>query len=140
MTAREYLEQIGYLKRKIHYLELEAEEYERLSLSIPGPNYEREIVDCTRNLEAPFVKWLDKKFETIEKIKKTQTKLEEVKMVAADAISKLDNVEYRLVLTYRYFDGLTWPEICIKVNFAKQTVYRYHLIALDLLKIPGIEK
>lgn len=138
MTAREYLEQIGVIKKKIYFLELEADEYERLSLSVPGPNYDRPIVDGTRSLEAPFVKWIDKKFETLEKIEKLKKKLTVIEKVSSEAISELEDAEYRLILTYKYFDGLSWIDIAEKVHYSRQTVYRYCQIALDLIKIPNL--
>ena len=69
MKAKKYLQQIQRLSNHIERLKDEAREYERLANSVPGQTFDRERVDCTRNLEAPFVKWIYKKIEKEEPLK-----------------------------------------------------------------------
>ncbi len=63
MTNKEYLSQVYHLDLKIKQLQLRSKEFERLSNTVPGSNYDGVRVDGTRNQEAPFVKWLIKKDE-----------------------------------------------------------------------------
>ena len=130
MDAKKYLQQIQRLENHIERLKAEAREYERLAGSIPGQNFDRERVSCTRNLEAPFVKWIYRKMDKEEQIEKAKQKLFEIKSSADAYISKIDNVDYRLVLIYRYFNFYTWSEIASKMYVSMATVYRYHELAL----------
>ena len=61
MTTKEYLLQIQNLEYKISRMKLRIEEYQRLSESIPSPNYDGIRIDGTKNFDTPFVKWLTKK-------------------------------------------------------------------------------
>ena len=131
MRAKKYLQQIQKLDNHIERLKAEAREYERLANSIPGQTFDRERVDCTRNLEAPFVKWIYRKIEKEEQIAKANEKLLEIKAIAEGYIAKIDNVDYRLVLIYRYFNYYTWGEISSKLYVSNASVYRYHELALE---------
>ena len=139
MKAKKYLQQIQRLSNHIERLKDEAKEYERLANSVPGQTFDRERVDCTRNLEAPFVKWIYKKIEKEEEIAKAEKKLLEIKSVAEGYICKINDVDLRLLLIYRYFNFYSWSQIASKMYVSMSTVYRYHELALDsfdeLLKI-----
>ena len=80
MDAKEYLMQVKQLAHRIKNLQALAVEYERLASSIPGQCFDRERVDGTRNLSAPFEKWVYKKIETEEEIKATELKLLQLKV------------------------------------------------------------
>ena len=138
MKAKKYLQQIQRLDNHIERLRDEAREYERLAGSIPGQTFDRERVDCTRNLEAPFVKWIYRKIEKEEEIAKAEQKLLEIKAVAEGYICKIEDVDLRLLLIYRYFNYYSWGEIASKMYVSMSTVYRYHELALatfdELLK------
>lgn len=60
MNAREYLERIKTLETEIRYMKMRCEYYDEMSLSIPGPCLDREVLSPNKNLQAPFVKWLNK--------------------------------------------------------------------------------
>lgn len=135
MDAKEYLEQIGKLQRKINAMKLRSEEYERLSMSIPGPNYDRPIVDGTRSLEAPFVKWLMKKDEIDREIAKLEIKLKELQGEAILKIEEIENEDYKNLLVLRYISLLNWDEIASKLFVVKRTIMRWHELALSELKI-----
>mgnify|MGYP003222998769 FL=1 len=83
MDAKEYLLQIIKLEHKIYCMKLRSEEYDRMSLSIPGPSYGEKIgSNPNRNTDAPFVKWIYKKIEIDEKIKTLEEKLKNIKSQA----------------------------------------------------------
>ena len=138
MKAKKYLQQIQRLDNHIERLRDEAREYERLAGSIPGQTFDRERVDGTRNFEAPYVKWIYRKIEKDEEIAKAEQKLLEIKAVAEGYICKIEDVDLRLLLIYRYFNYYSWGEIASKMYVSMSTVYRYHELALatfdELLK------
>ena len=137
MTAKEYLSQVYKLDHKIYLMKLEVEEYHRLASSIPGQDFTREGVQTTRNLDAPFTKWIYKAIEKEEQIKK---KMEELLRVKTEVMSVIDNIEndnLRVVLKLRYIDSLSWGEIAEKIYASDKTVRRWHNQALELVVVPS---
>jgi RNA polymerase sigma factor (sigma-70 family) len=134
MTAKEYLSQVYQLEHKIKQLKLRSDEFERLSLSVPGSNYDGVRVDGTRNQEAPYVKWIVKKSEVDGKITALQKDLERLKVEILQVIEKLENEDYKNVLIMRYLDTLTWDKIADNLYCSISTVKRWHKVAIELLK------
>lgn len=134
MTSKEYLEQIRKLEHEIRCMKMRSEYYDEMSLSVPGPCLNREGSSGTRNLEAPFVKWLNKKFEIDAEIEKKETELKNLKAEALLKIEAMDNEDYKCILIERYFNHLNWDEIAAKVFVSRSTVKRWHECALALMK------
>ena len=134
MTAKEYLEQIGHLEHKINCMKDRAEYYDRMSLSIPGPCYDKIGSNPNRNLEAPFMKWLIKLDEIKREIAKKEEELKILKAEALMKIESLDNEDYKNVLIYRYFDHKKWSDIAAKMYASEKTVRRWHENALQAIK------
>ncbi len=137
MTAKEYLSQVYQFEKKIKQLKLRSNEFERLSLSVPGSNYDGVRVDGTRNLDAPFVKWLMKKDEVDRSIDSLQKKVARLKHEILKVIDTLENEDYKNILIMRYLDTLTWEEIATKLYVARRTVLRWHDKAIELINIPS---
>jgi len=135
MTSKEYLEQIGKLEYVIKCMKMRSEYYDKMSLSIPGPCLNREGSNGTRNLEAPFVKWLNKKFDIDAEIENKEEELNNLKAEALLKIEALNNEDYKCILIYRYFNHLNWDEIGSKVYVSRSTVKRWHSKALSLITI-----
>lgn len=65
-----------------------------------------------------------------------QAKLEELaaeQLAIEEAIGSLDQV-HRLLLRYRYIDGLKWEEVCVKMGYSWTQTHEHHAQALKLLK------
>jgi DNA-directed RNA polymerase specialized sigma subunit len=139
MTKIEYLSQVYKLQLKIDKKKIRAEEYERLSMSIPGPNYDQPVVDKTRSLEAPFVKWIGKLIDIQKEIEELEKKLDVLKAEVIGVIETLENEDYKNVLALRYISGFTWTDICEKLYISRATVHRWHDKAVEILVIPKIE-
>lgn len=136
MTSKEYLEQIGKLEHKIKCMKDRAEYYDQMSLSIPGPCYDKIGTNGTRNLDAPFVKWLIKLDEIKREIEKKEEQLTELKAEITLQIESFENEEYKNVLLLRYFKHLGWNEIARQSYCSIASVYRYHEAALGLIRVP----
>lgn len=134
MTAKEYLMQVQKLEYKISRMKLRSEEYERLSHSIPGPNYDREFVSGRRNLDAPFVKWILKKADIDREIESLEEKLVNLKAEVMLAIERLDSEDYKNVLVMHYINGLPFVEIAEKLYLSESTVFRWHRSGLESLE------
>lgn len=136
MTTKEYLSQIQKLEYKISRMKLRAEEYERLSASIPGPNYDGIRVDGTRSHDAPFVKWIMKKLDLEQEIKVLEEKLDNLKAETMACIEALDNEDYKNVLVMHYLKGMPWEVIADRLYVCRATVFNWNNKALELMKIP----
>lgn len=125
MDAKEYLMQIKNLEHKIYCMKLRSEEYDRMSLSIPGPSYGEKIgSNPNRNTDAPFVKWIYKKIEIDEKIKTLEEKLKNIKSQALLIIEELENEDFKTILVKRYIEGENWDVIASAIFVSKRTAIR----------------
>ena len=137
MTPKEYLSQVKRLEYKIRRMKERAEEYERMSLSLPGQNYDGVRVDGTRNTDAPFVKWLMKKCDLDREIEALEQKLLNLKAEIMLCIETLENEDYKNVLVLHYINGMAWDGIASKLYVGRRTVYRWHEQGLKELVIPS---
>ena len=110
------------------------EYYDQMSYTLGGSDYSRERVDCTRDLRAPFEKWIYKKIDAEEKLKEMESaltiKLEEL----ASKIDQVESVDYKKILTYRYVLDTDWYDMPGVLNYSSSTIYRFHRLALLELK------
>ena len=108
--------------------------YEQMSHTLGGSDYSHERVDCTRNLEAPYVRWIFKRIEAEEKLKEMESALVVKVDELATLIDQLDNVDYKKILTYRYVLDTDWYDMPSVLNYSSSTIYRFHRLALVELK------
>ena len=135
MTAKEFLSRAYRLEQKIKVLTQELSELRELSMSISSPGFE-EHYSATRNTDAPFVHALEKIDEREKEIADKVVALLEIKKEISDVISRVANVDQRLVLHYRYVENRSWYKIGIEMNVDESTVRRWHNKALAQIKIP----
>lgn len=55
-------------------------------------------------------------------------------MEIENALDRMEDVTSRMILRYRYIDGLTWVRIAIKMHYSEQRIYQLHRIALSQAK------
>lgn len=137
MTSKEYLSQIYNLDHKIYLMRLEAEEYRRLSYSLPGQDFTKPFVKSSNpNTEAPFMKWLVKALDKEKEIEQEIERLNNLKIEVIDVIDKLENLEYRMLLKLRYLQALSFGEISKKMYASPSSIKRWHNEALELIVVP----
>lgn len=137
MTSKEYLSQVYILEQKIKRKQMHVKEYESLAASAPSAKLDSIRVDGTRNLDAPFVKWVEKIIDIEKEIKRLQMKLDTLKDEIIGVIEILDNEDYKTLLVYRYLHCMTWEDIADKLYISMSTVKRWHWKALEQIKIPS---
>ena len=136
MTTEEYLNQVYKLDNKIKLMKMRSEEYDRLSLSIPGPNYGNDMPrNPNRNLDAPFLKWIIKKDEIDREIAALEEKLKALKAEIAMKIEELPSEELKNLAIMRYFKYMKWMEIAKNLYVSKATVYRLRDKVIELIKV-----
>ncbi len=130
MNAREYLERIKTLETEIRYMKMRCEYFDEMSLSIPGPCLDREVLSPNKNLQAPFVKWLNKKFDIEIEIKNKEEELKNLKAEALLKIEAMNSEDYKCILIERYFNHRNWDDIATKIYVSRSTIKRWHEDAL----------
>lgn len=51
-----------------------------------------------------------------------------------DAIASLEDPVERLLMHYRYIDGMAWESICVQLNYSWPQIHRLHARCLKKLK------
>lgn len=106
-----------------------------MSHSLGGSDYSVERVDGSRNLDAPFVKWIYKKIDAEAKLKEMVQDLEQKTSVLSGYLERLETPEHQMVLMYRYVLDMPWDEIPAVMSYSISSVYRLHRDALFYLKM-----
>ena len=109
MTAKEYLKQAYLLDKQIQVEVKELEQLREMRGTIQGCSYGEKVgSNPNRNLEAPFIK----------------------------TIEKMENPEERLLLKYRYLKNESWEDISYELNVSYRTVHRIHASSLNNFVVP----
>ena len=137
MTAKDYLKRAYLLDKQI---DVEIQELETLKLmrgQVQGMCYgERIGTNPNRNVEAPFIKTIEKIWEREQRINEKIDKLVDLKAEINAAIDRMANVEERLLLKYRYLKDESWEDIAMDLNMSYRTVLRVHASALKNFVVP----
>lgn len=136
MTAKEYLQQAYRLNELIDSDVHELERLRDLAGRISSPNF-GERVQSSRNLDAPFVKYLGDIMEMEEKIQKELCRLVVLKKQILAALESVADREERLLLTYRYLNNESWERIAEGLSVSMSTVHRIHASALRNFPVPN---
>ena len=136
MTAKEYLQQAYRLNELIDSDVHELERLRDLAGRISSPNF-GERVQSSRNLDAPFVKYLGDIMEMEEKIQKELCRLVVLKKQILAALESVADREERLLLTYRYLNNESWEQIAGGLSVSMSTVHRIHASALRNFPVPN---
>ena len=110
MTPKSYLNQAYRLEQRIRLDKEEIEQLQALSVNVSSPSFE-EHYNPNRNTEASFMKTLEKVWKYQDKVNDELDLLLNLKAEIRDVISEVQNVDERLVLTYRYIKNYTWTKI-----------------------------
>ncbi|MCC8073683.1 MAG: flagellar biosynthesis protein FliA [Clostridiales bacterium] len=129
MTAKEYLRQAFLFNENIKSKMTELESYRELSFSISGSNL-NERVNLSRQTSALYEKYLVKIIDLEKQIEKDNLILSDIRLAIDKEIDKLDDINERLVLRYRYLMFDSWDEVAKKLNYSKRWTLRIHDIAI----------
>ena len=64
-----------------------------------------------------------------------EKELETLKSVFRTEIAKMDNPEYRDILTKRYLEFKYWNIIAAEMGYSTQHIYRLHTKAIEKLRV-----
>ena len=136
MTVKEYLGQAYLLDKRIKSDTMELEELRLMSQTISSPGFE-EHYNASKNTDAPYIKTLEKMFDTESKIMTEMNLLLELKEQIRDVISQVEKPEHQMILRYRYIHNLSWSKIGDKLCADITTVQRWHNKAIAKIKLPN---
>ena len=128
------IEEIKQLRNKIKGQKELINYYEQMSHSLGGSDYSTERVDCTRDLRAPFEKWIYKKIDAEEKLKSFEEALAIKLDELSAAIEKIESHNHQLVLISRYLNDMRWEDIPSDLGYSASSIYRLHREGLALLE------
>lgn len=74
-----------------------------------------------------------KHLELIDRYRTKMLELAEEQLVIEKAIEALEPTA-RMLLRYRYIDGLPWEEVCVRMSYSWRQTHRLHSQALEALK------
>lgn len=120
------------INKKIIFVKNKIEEYDTLSLSLGGGGFE-EKVQCTRNLDAPFVKWIYKKLDAEAELKDLYVELGKSQDEVMALIDTLSNMDCKMVAIKKYIGFKSWSQISDELYSSVATVRRWHNKALHEL-------
>ena len=135
MTSKEYLRQAYRLDQKIDSYVEEAAKLHELSKSISSARW-GDKVQTSHNMDAPFVRCVEKIMMLEEKIHGEVELLINLKRQICDVIDAVPDTDERLVLRYRYINNLTWRQIGGELRADKSTIRRWHGSALAHVVLP----
>ncbi len=134
MNAKQFLRQAYKLNELIESDKEELENLRSLSESISGDMTQERVQtsassDKIVNIIAKIVDLENEIHDEIEQ-------LIALKKQIRDVINKLENINEKLVLKYRYLMFFQWEEICDKMHYSPRQIHRFHDSALENIEVP----
>ena len=136
MNVKDFLKQGSLLDQQISFnlrrlQEMKSGICNMTSLQIKGVK-----VQTSPNGDAPFVKALERYEEMQEHINQQIDMLVKLKQQIDEAIHSVESKEYQMLLLYRYIERQSWEEIGNALGVGRTTLNRWHLDALQKVKMP----
>ena len=135
MTPKAYLNQAYRLEQRIKLDREEIATLQSLAGDVGSPGFE-EHYNPNRPTEAAFVKTLERVWEYEQKVNEELDLLLKLKNEIQGAIAEVENMDERLVLTYRYVKNYTWTRIGDELYADERTIRRWHNRALAHVIVP----
>lgn len=130
--------------REYQAIKHEAEQLQAMIEELEAPLYGPKTQQLTGMPHAPArgnatENMADKHLELLERYRAKLRALTTARLLIEDAIEQLESTDRRL-LRLRYIDGLTWEEVCVRMDYSWRQVHRRHAQALEKLKEkkPGV--
>ena len=137
ITAKDYLKRAYLLDKQINVEIQEMEMMKTMRGQVQGMFYgERIGTNPNRDIEAPFIKTIERIWEREQRINEKIDKLVDLKTEIDAAIDQMSSAEERLLLKYRYLKNESWEDIAMDLNVSYRTVHRIHASALRNFVVP----
>lgn len=87
---------------------------------------------------SPIERPMDKVLEIDEEINREIDELQTVRQEIRVALNQLEDENMKLLMEYRYIDGLTWEQIAVKMDISWRWSIKLHGKALGKIKISSL--
>lgn len=84
---------------------------------------------------SPVERPMDKVLEIETEINREIDELQTVRQEIRAALNQLEDENLKLLMEYRYIDGLTWEQIAVKMNYSYMQICRLHGKALRTIML-----
>lgn len=84
---------------------------------------------------SPIERPMDKVLEIDVEINREIDELQIVRQEIRDTLNQLEDENLKLLMEYRYIDGMTWEQIAVKMNYCWRQVCRKHGQALTQIRM-----
>lgn len=114
----------------------EIKSLKELSTSVSAIRCDKDKIQMSRNIESPFIKYLEMIDKLEEEVKDEMELMIALKLQIRCLINTLPNEDERLILFYRYCQHNTWDEIATKLHAGRTSIIRWHDSAIKKLELP----
>lgn len=136
MQTETYLKQGLLLDKRINYHLKRLEDLRADVCNISAPAIGKEKVKTSPSGDAPFVKALMRVEDMQQQINHEIDILVNLKEQINTVIQQADREEFRMLLTFKYLEGMTSEQISRMFNVTRSTITRWHREAIDQIKLP----
>ena len=136
MKVETYLKQGIMLDQRINYQLKKLAELRENACSIPAVMPKGGKVQTSPEGDAPFVRALMRMEEQEERINREIELLVELKDQIREVIGQVEDDNLRMVLAFKYLEGMSFEEIGDVLHANKSTVYRWHKQAVGKITLP----
>jgi len=132
MTAKEYLQKVYYIDKRIKRLQRRREDIRNDMYSIGSPSGKMDADKVQTSMSGDTMLRLIARVDDLERdIVRELTVLTEVKQIITDQIEALSDERYRMLLFDRYILLYSWEQVAVDMNYRIKWVYELHGKALQ---------
>lgn len=135
MDAHEYLSQAYRLEQRIQIRMEELKNLRALAEDVGSPGFE-EHYNPNHPTEASFTKTLERIWEKEQEVNEELNDLIRLRGEIQQTINQVEDVDERLILTYRYLKNCSWNQISDKLCVSDRTIRRWYNNALSHVEVP----
>lgn len=84
---------------------------------------------------SPIERPMDKVLEIDEEINREIDTLQTIRQKIRETLNQLEDENLKLLMEYRYIDGMTWEQVAVKMNYCWRQVCRKHGQALTQISV-----
>lgn len=132
MTAKEFLRRARTVDRRVDEAQ---ERVERLRARLEAGRMSS-ITGMPRGGAQDWTETADRLIELERRVNARTRELVRWKLMAMDAIDRVEEANLREVLELYYIDGFTWEQVAKRMQLDVRWVYRLHGRALMRVKVP----
>lgn len=84
---------------------------------------------------SPIERPMDKVLEIDEEINREIDTLQTIRQKIRETLNQLEDENLKLLMEYRYIDGMTWEQVAVKMHYSYMQICRLHGKALKTIML-----